>query len=285
MAFEPNPLFDFGQTDPGLAVLRMAALVAESDGGPDEETLDLLFEQVEAGHLVDAEPARMWPELARGLMSPAPSIWLQTLRGCGALVEVLPEVAPLFGVPQISDGEEEVDLGDHLMRALDRAAKRDAPLAVRFALLVMNVGKSDSPREHLPVHYKHVERGRPRIEEICARFGAPAECKDLALLALAEGERVHRVSKMRAGPVAMMLERIGAFDAPERFRQLMIVCASDFCAHPGREGQNYPKAALLEIALAACADIAENDREARQSARAEAIARAFRSERWASEVG
>jgi len=51
------------------------------------------------------------------------------------------------------------------------------------------------------------------------------------------------------------------------------------------EGQNYPKATLLEIALAACADIAENDLEARQIARAEAIARAFRSERWASEVG
>ena len=78
----------------------------------------------------------------------------------------------------------------------------------------MNVGKADSPREHLPVHYKHVERGGPRIEELCARFGAPAECRDLALLALAECERVHRVSKMRAGPVALMLERLGAFGTP-----------------------------------------------------------------------
>jgi hypothetical protein len=61
-------------------------------------------------------------------------------------------------------------------------------------------------------------------------------------------------------------------------------CA-DFCAHAGREGQPYPKAALLEIALKACADVAENDSlEARQSARAEAIARAFRSERWSNEV-
>ncbi len=286
MAFGPDSLFDFGQTDPGLAVLRMAALLAEMDGGPDEETLDLLFEQVEAGHLVDAQPPLIWPELVRGLMSPAPSKLIKTLRDCGALVEILPEVAALFGVPQISDGQDEVDLGVHLMRSLDMAAKRGAPLPVRFALLAMNVGKSDSPREHLPVHYRHVERGRPRIEEICARFRAPAECRTLALLALAECERVHRVSKMRAGPVAMMLERLGAFDAPERFRELMMVCACDFCAHAGREGQTYPKAALLEIALNACAEIAENDSlEARQSARAEAIARAFRSERWSSEVG
>ncbi len=31
---------DFGQTDPGLAVLRMAALIAESETEPDEEALD-----------------------------------------------------------------------------------------------------------------------------------------------------------------------------------------------------------------------------------------------------
>lgn len=285
MASEPESLSDFGQTDPGLTVLRMAALIAEGAADPDEETLDLLFEQVEAGHLVDADPAQMWPELIRGLMSPAPSKLIKTLRGCSALVEILPEVAALFGVPDISDGEAEVDLGAHLMTSLDAAAKRGASLPARFALLVMNVGKSDSPREHLPVHYKHVERGRPRIEEICARFGAPAECRDLALLALAECERVHRVTKMRAGPVAMMLERIGAFDAPERFRELMMVCASDFCAHAGREGQTYPKAALLEIALNACADVKENGSvEARQSARAEAIALAFRSQRWSSEL-
>ncbi|MFO1102672.1 MAG: tRNA nucleotidyltransferase [Methylocystis sp.] len=286
MAFEPDSLSDFGQTDPGLAVLRMAALIAESDDEPDEETLDLLFEQVEAGHLVDVQPAQIWPELMRGLMSPAPSKMIKTLRGCGALVEILPEVASLFGVPQISDGQDEVDLGQHLMTSLDAAAKRGAPLPVRFALLAMNVGKSDSPREHLPVHYKHIERGRPRIEEMCERFLAPAECRELALLALAECERVHRVSKMRAGPAAVMLERIGAFDAPERFRELMMVCACDFCAHEGREGQTYPKAALLEIALKACAEVtATGSAEARQTARAEAIALAFRSERWSSEVG
>ncbi len=35
----------------------------------------------------------------------------------------------------------------------------------------------------------------------------PAECRELALLALAESERVHRESDVRAGPVALMMER------------------------------------------------------------------------------
>ena len=268
----------------------MASLLAEPEVEPDEEALNLMFEQVEAGLLIDTPPSEIWPELSRGLMGRSPSRMIQTLRECDALSQVLPEVAALFGVPQISDEPADVDLGEHLLKALDEAAQIDAPLTVRFALLVMNVGKADSPREHLPVHYKHIDRGRPRIEALCERFGAPAECRELALLALAECERVHRVSEVRAGPIALMLERLGAFDDPESFKQLMTVCACDYRAFPGRSAQPYAKAALLDIALKACAEIDESEFSteagavvARPTARAEAIARAFRSQRWSDE--
>lgn len=275
---------DFGQTHPGLGILRMASLLSEARTEPAEDIMRLMSEQTAAGVLGKTAPADIWPELVLGLMSRAPSRMIGLLQACGALAPILPEVAALFGVPQISDGPADVDLGEHMLRALDEAALSGAPAPVRFALLVMNVGKADSPREHLPVHYRHIERGRPRIEAICARFEAPADCRELALLALSECERVHRVSRMRAGPVALMLERLGAFGAPERLSQLMAVCACDFCAYAGRSGQTYPKAALLHIALKACGEI---DRsligEAAQSARAEAIARAFRSQRWSNE--
>ncbi|WP_457795945.1 tRNA nucleotidyltransferase [Methylocystis sp. S23] len=281
-----SPPPDFGQTHPGLGLLRMAALLAEApDQDGDADALALMSRQVAAGALADAAPRRIWAELARGLTGGAPSRMIATLRACGALFAVLPEVDLLFGVPQIAEGQNDVDLGAHLIKALDEAAASGAPLAVRFALLVMNVGKSDSPREHLPAHYRHIERGGPRVEAIAARFGVLEECRDLALLALAECERVHRVSKMRAGPVGAMLERLGAFDAPARFRSLMMVCACDFRAHEGRSGQVYPKAAMLETALAACAGVdAKADLEATRQARAEAIARAFRSERWSDEL-
>ena len=278
------------QIHPALSILRLAALSASPDWVPDDETLDLMFEQVDTGALAGMPPSEAWPELARGLMAQTPSNMFRALYACGALAEVLPEVAALFGVPQIADDPPQVDIGLHLLRVLDEAARCDAPLPVRFAALVMNVGKSDSPPEHLPVHYRHVERGRPRIESLCERFGITAECRDLALLALVELERVHRVSEVRAGPVAAMLERLGAFDRPQRFAQLMTLCACDYRAYPGRATQDYPKAALLELAMQACARIdattlvAAHDPDAlsarQQEARATAIATAFHSVRW-----
>jgi tRNA nucleotidyltransferase (CCA-adding enzyme) len=282
MAFDSLPERSaFGQTHPGLAVLRMASLLAETDETPGDDMLALLTEQVRAGVLADAAPAAIWPELVLALTGKAPQKALRIASDCGALEQILPEVEALFGVPQISEGQAEVDLGEHLLKALERAAAENAPLPVRFALLVMNVGKSDSPPEHLPVHYKHIERGRPRIEAIAKRFGAPAQCLDLALLALAECERVHRVTQVRAGPVAAMLERLDAFGRPERFRQLLTVCACDFGAHGAGSTRTYPKAALLNAALAACATLEE---PTSVEARAEAIALAFRSQRWSDQL-
>lgn len=81
---------------------------------------------------------------------------------------VLPEVAALFGEPQLGADQYSVDIGLHSLNALAEAARRDALVAVRFALLVMNVAKPDSPPEHLPIHYRHSERGRPRIEAMRA---------------------------------------------------------------------------------------------------------------------
>lgn len=278
------------QTHPALSLLRLAALSAGPDGALDDETLDLMAGQVKSGALAGIDPAEVWPELERGLMAQQPSNMLRALFTCGALAVVLPEVAAVFGVPQIANDPPQVDLGQHLLRVMDEAARCNAPLPVRFAALVMNVGKSDSPPEHLPIHYRHVERGRPRIEAMCERFGMGADCLELSLMALVECERVHRVSEIRAGPVADMLERLGAFDRPERYAQLMQLCACDYRAYPGQENEDYPKSALLGIALKACADIDEaglgagrnaaDARDAVQQARAAAIAAAFRSERW-----
>ncbi|NMG64767.1 tRNA nucleotidyltransferase [Azoarcus indigens] len=283
---EPPP------ADPGLNLMRLAALTAGDGAGMDGETLGLMRKAVADGALLTAGDVALWAEFERGLLAVAPSRMLRVLRDCGALAVFLPEVDALFGVPQSADDPAEVDIGEHLLRVVDEAARCGAPAALRFAALVFNVGKSDSPREHLPAHYRHMERGRPRIEAICERNRLPAEYRDLALLALAECERVHRAAEMRAGSIAALLERVDAFEREERFERLLCLCECDFRAFPGRASRRYPKAPMLRLALRACREVdaaavfsGEGDPEeaaaALQQARAMAVAAALRSERWA----
>jgi len=268
----------FAQLDPGLGLLRHVGLLAEG-GAADPDELDLLSQQVEAGFLLDIPPENVWPEFSRGLMGAAPGRMLHYLHEIGALEQILPEVDALYGVPQIAAGPAGVDLGLLIEAALDDAARIGAPLPVRFALLTKDVGKSDSPREHLPAHYRHVERGDPRLLALVERLGVPPDCRDLARQSLQECERAQKVSRMRAGSLAMLLERNGAFDASDRFDLFIKVCACDYRAYPGRSGAAWPKARLIEAARRACLelDAPPRDIEALREARAAAVALALSS--------
>ncbi|MBS1143225.1 MAG: tRNA nucleotidyltransferase [Proteobacteria bacterium] len=272
---------------PAANVLRIAALAAAPDGALDADTVSRLKGEVERGVLIDFDHIDAWPELARGLMGEAPSRMLRALRDSGALAALLPELDALFGMPQADNNGEVVDIGEHQLAVADEMAKVGAPLAVRFAGLLYNLGKADSPPQHLPSHYRHVDRGLPRVQAVCARFRVSAEFTGLALLATAELERIHRAAEMRAGSIAALLERVDAFGQSARYSQLMTLCAADYRAFPGA-APVYPKAALLDTALRACAGLvadpaADDPAAALLEARAKAIARALRSERWAEQ--
>jgi tRNA nucleotidyltransferase (CCA-adding enzyme) len=277
--------------DPGLVLFDLAAGAAQPGGWLDAETLLDMKKLVDGGGLSQIDPAETWAYLAKGLMGEQPSRMFIALRACGALARLLPEVDALFGHFQSADESDQVDIGEHQWRVVDKTASRQAALPVRFAALLFNLGKSDSPPQHLPAHYRHVERCLPRIAAICARFKVAPELRELALLVAEELERVHRAARMRAASITALLERVDAFARPGRYLDLLTVCACDYAAYQGNEGKAYPKSALLERAREAClavdqelmADDASSDRVRRHELRAIAVAGALRSERWAEE--
>lgn len=224
-----------------------------------------------------ASPAEQWAALAEALMLPRPSRYLQVLRGCGGLRRWLPEVDGLFGVPQLSDGPEWMDVGEHQLRVVDEAAHAGLPLAVRFAALMHKIGKGGTPREIWPSHYKHEDRGHLLLQALATRMAVPAAALELAHLAVSDADRLHRASDVRAGAMAAMLQRLQAQAQPDRFEALLQVCTCDYAAYPGHDAASYPKAAKWRRALQAslACDLQGLDEDAALQCQAEAIARAL----------
>ena len=83
---------------------------------------------------------------------------IRSLRDCGALAHILPEVDRLFGVPQPAQHHPEIDTGEHVMMVIDHAAATAQPLAVRWACLLHDLGKGDTPAGILP-HHKSLSAG------------------------------------------------------------------------------------------------------------------------------
>ncbi len=262
-------------------LIRLALGAAQSRAaGLDAADQALMVSAVQMDVIERLTPVQRGRVLKRALMAPYPQGFFLALRACGGLRRILPEVDALFGVPLIGEGPEPIDIGEHQLGVLGQATRRSAPLAVRWAALLQKIGMGRTPPLFWPSHVGHEMRGLALLAPLSARIALAPASLDLAALAITETERVHRASKLRAGPIAALLARTEAETRPDRFAQLLEVCICDHAAHPGHGEADYTKAPRMRQALAAYLAVAPQGRDAQAllQARAEAIDVALRTD-------
>ena len=261
-----------------VRILRAARFVARFGFSIAPETLALMRLMVANGEVDALVAERVWQELERGLMQENPSHFITTLRDCGALAKILPEVDALFGVPQPPQYHPEIDCGIHTMMVLDDTAKHEYALEVRFAALMHDLGKGNTPKDILPRHIGHEARSVDLLRALCERLRVPGECRDLGLLVARYHGDVHRARELRPDTIVRLFHNCDAWRRPQRFMQILEACASDARGRTGHEQDDYPQADYLQRMLLAaqavnageiaqrCEDknlIAERVREAR----------------------
>lgn len=238
-----------------LRVARFAARFAPLGFKPAPETLALSRTMAANGEVDALVAERVWQETIKALAADKPSVFFQTLRDCGALAKVFPELDRLFGVPQPAEHHPEIDTGVHVMLVLDQAARLSPDPAVRFAALVHDLGKGTTPANKLPHHYGHEERGAELVDALCERLRVPREFRELALLTARFHGKVHRAAELRPETALRLLQDCDVFRRPQRFEQLLLACEADARGRSGLEARPYPQAELLRRARAAAAAV------------------------------
>jgi tRNA nucleotidyltransferase (CCA-adding enzyme) len=246
-----------------LRVARFAARFASRGFRVADETLALMRRMSASGELAALVPERVWQETERALDTAHPEVFFQTLRECGALAVIFPEIDALYGVPQPPQWHPEIDTGVHVMLALAWAARNGASTAVRFAVLAHDLGKARTPRELWPKHHGHEELGVAVVEALADRLKVPGSYRELAILAAREHTLVHRALELRPETVLKLLQECDAFRRPERFGELLAACEADARGRTGFETHPYPQAAYLRAALAAAAAVTLPEEERR----------------------
>lgn len=237
-----------------LRVARFAARFTDFSVAP--ETMALMQTMVQAGEVAHLVPERVWQEISRGLMEAQPERMFAVLRACGALAVLLPELDRLWGVPQRADYHPEVDTGLHTMLVLGQAVQQQAPLAVRWACLVHDLGKGTTPADVLPRHIGHEQRGAKLVRQVGERWRVPKECTELAELVAAEHGNIHRSLDLSPAAVLRLLQRCDALRKPERFAQALWACECDARGRWGFEAAAYPQRGRLAQALAVALGVA-----------------------------
>jgi tRNA nucleotidyltransferase (CCA-adding enzyme) len=226
-----------------LRVARFAARFHEFTVAP--ETMALMREMVAAGEVDALVPERVWQEISRGLMERQPSRMFELLRECGALAVLLPE----------------------LDRVLDMAAQLDAPLPVRYACLVHDLGKGTTPADVLPRHIGHEHRSARLAEKVGERLRVPTDCRELGDVVAREHGNIHRSGELNGPAIVRLLERCDAIRKPARFEQALLACECDARGRLGFEDRPYPQRPRLRDALAAALSISTSEVAAQAAAR------------------
>ena len=189
-----------------LRVARFAARYAPLGFRVADETLALMRQMVADGEANALVAERVWTETEKALGEPCPDVFISVLRDCGALKVVYPEIDALFGVPQPEKWHPEIDTGIHQLMALREAVKLGGGVAVRFAVLMHDLGKGVTPADKLPSHPGHEDAGVALVEQLAARLRVPNHLRELAVMTARYHTHVHRASELRADTVLKTLE-------------------------------------------------------------------------------
>jgi tRNA nucleotidyltransferase (CCA-adding enzyme) len=238
-----------------LRVARFAARFADLGFTVADETLRLMRRMVDEGEIDALVADRVWKETEQALAGRNLRVFFETLRECGALRVLYPEVDALFGIPQPEQWHPEIDTGLHVMMVLDQAEAISPDLEVRFAALVHDLGKGNTPKSQLPGHQGHETRGCKLIRALAARLPVPNACRDLGLMVSEFHTHVHRAFELRPKTILKVLEKTDAFRRPERFEQFLLTCEADARGRAGLEERRYGQADFFRQAFSAAASI------------------------------
>ena len=242
-----------------LRVARFAARYHQYGFTVAEETLALMQQLADSGELKALTPERVWKETSRALMERDADVYFETLRQCGALKVLFPEIDALFGIPQRPEYHPEIDCGIHTFMSLQQACRANYSLDVRFAVLVHDLGKALTPKDELPRHIMHEERGVQPVNDICDRLKVPTNTKQLSIAVCKEHLKSHQAFTLKAGTLWRLLQRLDVLRRPERVEAFIQACECDSRGRLGLEDRDYPQARYLIEAMQLVRSIKASD--------------------------
>jgi tRNA nucleotidyltransferase (CCA-adding enzyme) len=238
-----------------LRVARFAARFCGLGFTVAPQTMELMREMVAAGEADALVAERVWQETETALATERPDVFIATLRDCGALAVIYPEVDRLWGVPQPAKWHPEIDTGVHLLMALRQSARLSAKPEVHFAVLVHDLGKGTTPPDAWPRHAGHEARSVELVQQLCRRVGVPNRFRELAVAVARYHGLCHRALELRPGTLLKVLEGVDAFRRADRFEDVLTACEADARGRLGLETEAYPAAERLRAAHRAAAGV------------------------------
>lgn len=213
-----------------VRVLRLARFCAQFkhlDFHIAPETLALATALRRSGELDSLVAERVWQETQKALACAHPEEFFITLRQCGGLAILFPDLEALFGIPSEISAQHYIDSGNHALLCLSNASARCEIPEIRFAALCHALGKACLPPDAWPQLAGYAQASAAPLQRLCDHYKVSQDYRDIAMLTAKHHQTIQRA---RCLPATELLDLLAATDSvrrPERF--LMVVQAAEAC--------------------------------------------------------
>jgi tRNA nucleotidyltransferase (CCA-adding enzyme) len=228
-----------------LRVARFAARYHNYGFTIAKETLALMTEISHSNELQSLSSERVFIELNKSLIENHPEVFFETLKSCGALAVLLPEIDSLWGIPNPVKWHPEICSGIHTMMVLQQAVKLSSKPEVRFAALCHDLGKGITPEAEWPSHRGHEQSGLPLVEALCKRLKTPNSYQTLALKVCEYHLHCHKAFELKPSTILRVFNALDVWRKPEEFNDFIVACTADMKGRTGFEDKEYPQANYL----------------------------------------
>lgn len=154
-----------------LRVYRVARFSASLNFEVEDNTINMMKKLKNELNTLSKE--RVFTEFRKALASNKPSKFFHILKKANVLDVHFKEIYDLIGSNQPEKYHPEGDSYNHTMEVVDKSVVFTDNLQLRFSALVHDLGKGITPKEMLPHHYGHDEKGVKLVGELAKRIGIP----------------------------------------------------------------------------------------------------------------
>jgi tRNA nucleotidyltransferase (CCA-adding enzyme) len=158
-------------------------------------------------------------------------------------------------VQQTSSSQSEKNLYSIALQVVDNAAKHNASLAIRLAVLLCDVAMLNEYSDVVSTSTKLSSLNTTFVEAACARLKIQNEVRDVAIMFAREANNLRHANNFSAELLLKLFERCDAFRRPERFGELLIAMQYQNLMQTSALSSGEYQAELIQLALAAAQSI------------------------------
>jgi tRNA nucleotidyltransferase (CCA-adding enzyme) len=244
-----------------LRTARFAARYHHLGFSVADETMQLMLSVSESNELDYLTPERVWKETEKALLERSPQVYINTLRKCGALKRLFPEIDQLFAIQSSEHGHGNRSDGCRTLMALEKTAELSQSGPIRFAVLVHRIGEIVHSEPRLNTKSTPLDERVTILKALFDRLKTPKKYHQLGLTLAMHYKPFFEAPQLDSSKLLKLVMAISEKSSTCKFENFLLCCSGISNSTRGGQDKMFVTASYIRSAIEVVNSVMISDTE------------------------